>query len=308
MKLSRIWGAFPWRMALMLALVPCLPLLGFWAWFRWEVPPLQRYYLVAYWVSSEGAKQPGSQTQIQWLMETAPGLKSRWLFASDVMAEGHIGLSPELSSDAVRHGWVSIEKSPVESVGSAELTGLLREDFFDGQSFRQFINEPLLYGVVAWVIVAYLAFMMRENLACEWRRLRRAVGDPEWRFSSGGYLPGNRVGTAARIQLRIARWDSQKNVQLMWTKFRRAIGSRSCQDKQPNPQSFRGSHRHASTEVQNEVSTAQQPSNPLRHSGALSSPERLHRSLHIRSQHRGTSRSGSTNANDIVCLGLFRFR
>jgi hypothetical protein len=263
MKLSRIWGAFPWRMALILALVLCLPLLGCWAWFRWEVPPLQRYYLMDYWASSEGAKQPGTQTQVQWLMDTAPGRKSRWLFASDVMNESHNGLLLELSPDAIGQGWVSIEKSPIESVGSAELEGLLQEDFFDGQSFRQFINEPLLYGVAACVIVAYLAFMMREDLAYEWRRLRRAVGEPEWGFNSGGYLSGNRVETAARIQLRITHWNSQKNVKLMWAKFRGAIGSRSRQDKQPNPQSFRGSHRHASTEVQNEVSTEQLQSNPL---------------------------------------------
>jgi hypothetical protein len=190
MKLSRIWDAFPWRMALILALVPCLPLLGFWAWFRWEVPPLQRYYLMDYWASSEGAKQLGSQTQIQWLMEAAPGRKNRWLFAYDVMAESHIALSPELSSVAIRQGWVRIEKSPVESIGSAELEGLLQEDYFDGQSFRQLINEPLLYGVAAWVIVGYLSFVMREDLAYEWRRLRRAVGEPEW----GSYWPENRGG------------------------------------------------------------------------------------------------------------------
>jgi hypothetical protein len=259
MKLSRIWGAFPWRMALLLALVPCLPLLGFWAWFRWELPPLQQYYLVDYWVSSEGAKQLGSQTQVQWLMETAPGRKSRWLFASDVMAESHIGLSPELSSDAVRQGWVSIEKSPIESVGSAELEGLLQEDYFDGQSFRQLINEPLLYGVAAWVIVAYLAFVMREDLAYEWRRLRRAVGEPEW----VSYWPENRDGIGTRMRLRIAHRIAEINGQLKWTNFRAAISRRSSVDKNPNPESVLGSHRPASIEVQNKVLTAQLQSNPL---------------------------------------------
>lgn len=42
MKLSRVRDAFPWRVAVILALVLCLPLLAFWAWFRWELPPLQR--------------------------------------------------------------------------------------------------------------------------------------------------------------------------------------------------------------------------------------------------------------------------
>jgi len=60
-------------------------------------------------------------------------------------------------------------------MGSAELEGVLQEYFYDGESFRQLINEPLLYGVAAWVIVAYLAFMMREDIGDQWRHLRRAV-------------------------------------------------------------------------------------------------------------------------------------
>jgi hypothetical protein len=262
MKLSRISGAFPWRMALILALVPGLPLLGFWAWFRWEVPPLQQYYLMDYWASSEGAKQPGSQTQVQWLMETAPGRKSRWLFASDVMAESHIGLSPELSSDAVRQGWVSIEKSPIESVGSAELEGLLQEDYFDGQSFRQLINEPLLYGVAAWVIVAYLAFIMREDLAYEWRRLCRVVGESEWGSHPGAYWPDNREGIATRIRSRTARWNADKNVQRIAADIK-ALISRSRINTSPNPESSYGSDRPASIELQDKVSTAQLRTNPL---------------------------------------------
>ena len=46
MKLSRIRFAFPLRIALILALLPCLPLIGFWAWLHWEVPPLQRKRVV----------------------------------------------------------------------------------------------------------------------------------------------------------------------------------------------------------------------------------------------------------------------
>lgn len=101
MKLLRIRGPFPWRMAVILALVPCLPLLTFWAWFRWELAPLQRYYLAAYWDSTEGAKQPGAQTQIRWLLETAPGRKSRWLIASDVTEGRQSGLPLELSAEAL---------------------------------------------------------------------------------------------------------------------------------------------------------------------------------------------------------------
>jgi hypothetical protein len=52
MKVSRIWRAFPWRLAGILALIPGLSLLAFWAWYTWQLPPLQRYYLVAYWDST----------------------------------------------------------------------------------------------------------------------------------------------------------------------------------------------------------------------------------------------------------------
>ena len=134
MKLSRIRFAFPWRIALILALLPCLPLLGFWAWLRWEVPPLERYYLVAYWHSSEHANQPDAKTQIRWLMETAPGRKRQWLFAPDVTEGSQSDLPLELSSLAVEQGWTGIERTAVESMDSAGLEKLLREDFYDGAS------------------------------------------------------------------------------------------------------------------------------------------------------------------------------
>ena len=144
MKLSRIRFAFPWRFALILALLPCLPLLGFWAWLRWEVPPLQRYYLIAYWHSSEHANQPDAKTQIRWLMETAPGRKRQWLFAPDVTEGSESELPLELSSFALGQGWTGIERTAVESVDSTEVEKLLREDFYDGESFRRLVNEPLL--------------------------------------------------------------------------------------------------------------------------------------------------------------------
>jgi hypothetical protein len=144
MKLMRIRAPFPWRIAAILALIPCLPLLTSWAWIEWELPPLQRYYLAAYWDSSEGAKQPGAQVQIRWLLKTAPARKSRWLIASNVTDGTQNDLPLELSSEALGQGWTGIEKSPAQSINSGELEGLLREYFYDGQSLRQLANEPLL--------------------------------------------------------------------------------------------------------------------------------------------------------------------
>jgi hypothetical protein len=263
MKLSRIRFAFPWRIAVILALVPFLPVLAFWAWFRWEVPPLQRYYLAAYWDSSEGAKQPGAQTQIQWLMATAPGRKRRWCIGSDVAEGSQNGLPLELSSFAVEQGWTGIERTSVESLGSAELEDVLRKYFYDGQSFRRLANEPLIYSVVAWLIVAYLAFVMRGDIGYEWRQLRRVVTEPQWSSNYEGDWLENREGIVARIRSRITCWNSVKNVQLQWANFRAAISLRSSLKKFPNPESLRGSCPPASTEVQGEVSTAPQLANPL---------------------------------------------
>ena len=241
MKLSRIRLAFPWRIALILALLPSLPLLGFWAWLRWEVPPLQRYYLIAYWHSSEHPNQPAAKTQIRWIMKTAPGRKRQWLFAPDVTEGSPTDLSLNLSSFAIEQGWTGTERTAVEGMDSTELEKLLREDFYDGVTFRRLVNEPLLYGVAAWVIVAYLALMMRDDIAYEWRQLRSAVTEPQWSSNYGGNWPENREGNVSRIRLRFAHWISEQDIQLGWTNFGPAISRRFGLKKSPNPESTRGS-------------------------------------------------------------------
>jgi hypothetical protein len=258
MKLSRIRFAFPWRIALILALLPCLPLLGFWAWLRWEVPPLQRYYLVAYWHSSEHADQPDAKTQIRWLMETAPGRKRQWLFAPDVTEGGLNDLSLNLSAFAVEQGWTGIERTPVESVDSTEVEKLLCEDFYDGESFRRLVNEPLLYAVAAWLLVAYLGFVMRGDIGYEWRQLRRAVTEPQWSSNYGRDWTENQDGIAARIRLRIAHWISEQKTELEWPSVGPAIRRRFGLKKLPNPETARRSDGPVSTQVRGEVSTARQ--------------------------------------------------
>jgi hypothetical protein len=254
MKLSRIHFAFPWRIVLILALLLCLPSFGFWAWLRLEVPPLQRYYLIAYWHSSKHADQPGARTQIQWLMETASGRKRQWLFALDVTEGSQSDLPLELSSFAVEQGWTGIERTPVESMDSAELEKLLREDFYDGESFRRLVNEPLLYAVAAWLIVAYLAFVMRGDIGYEWRQIRRAITEPQGSSNYGRDWPENRGGIVARIRSRIAPWMREHKTRLEWS----AISHRFGLEKFPNSETLRESDRPASTEVRGVGSSAQQ--------------------------------------------------
>ena len=293
MKLSRIRFAFPWRIALILALLPCLPLLGFWAWLRWEVPPLQRYYLIAYWHSSEHANQPDAKTQIRWLMETAPGRKRQWLFAPDVTEGSESELPLQLSSFALEQGWTGIERTAVESVDSTEVEKLLREDFYDGESFRRLVNEPLLYGVAAWLIVAYLGFVMRGDIGYEWRQLRRAVTEPQWSSNYGVDWPENRDGIVARIRLRIATGLVSRRQSLSG----RVLGlqsvadsvSRSCQIQK---RFVRVTDRHrlkfAARFLLHRNSLLHPLRTPQNHrlSDVLSSPDRLYRMLRIRNQNR----------------------
>ncbi len=263
MKLSHIRFAFPWRIALITALLPCLPLLGFWAWVQWEVPPLQRYYLAAYWHSYETANQPNAMTQIQWLMETAPGRKRHWLFAFDVTEGSQNDLPLALSFAAAEQGWTGIERTPPESMDSSELEKLLREDFYDGKTFRQLMNEPLVYGVATWVVVAYLTFMMKDEIGEEWRQLRQEVSEPKWSSEYGDDWPDNRDGIVARIRSQITRWVDERKIQLIWANFRDAISRRSSPIKSSNSESLRGSSRPVLKEVQDEVSTARGLATPL---------------------------------------------
>ena len=175
--------AFPLRIALLMSAVPAITLAIFLAWFGWGLQPLERYYLMAYWESSTTAKQPGSITQIEWLSKAAPGRKSEPVIDVDVASGGIWNLSFELSSSAIERGWISLVKGRPEAVNSAELEGLLQEDFYGDRSFRQVIAEPLLYASGVPFLALYVAFMMKRELGVEWYRLRAEVSELELTFT-----------------------------------------------------------------------------------------------------------------------------
>jgi hypothetical protein len=128
---------------------------------------------------------------------------------------------------------------------------------------RQLMNEPLVYGVATWVVVAYLAFMMRDEIGEEWRQLRREVSEPKWSSEYGEYWPDNRDGIGPRIRSRIVHWIDERKIQLIWANFSAAISRRSSLNKSPNPEGVRGSSRPVSKEVQDEVSIARGLPTPL---------------------------------------------
>jgi hypothetical protein len=196
-------------------------------------------------------------------METAPGRKRHWLFAFDVTEGSQNDLPLALSFAAVEQGWTGIERTPAESMDSTELEKLLREDFYDGKTFRQLMNEPLVYGVATWVVVAYLAFMMRDDIGEEWRQLRREVSEPKWSSDYGDDWQDNRDGIGARIRSRLSHWISEKEAHLRWANFRASISRRSSLNKYSDAESIRGSSRPVLKEVQDQVPTARQPATPL---------------------------------------------
>ncbi len=157
--------AFPWRTGLLMCSIPALALAAFLAWFRWELPPLQRYYLMTYWESSRHTEIPASVTPIEWLYKAAPGRKSEIVIPQDVDSNG-AGLLPiGLSSSARERGWDELVKVPVQRWKSSELESFLQEGFYGNRTFREVIAEPLSFICVIPFLALYVAVMIRQELA-----------------------------------------------------------------------------------------------------------------------------------------------
>jgi hypothetical protein len=143
----------------------------FLAWFRWELPPLQAYYLATYWESSKGAQKPASTTPIQWLYKAAPGRKSEPLIDQDVDSNGS-GLVPiGLSSSARQAGWTQLAEMPVENWNSSELERFLKMYFYGNRSFREVLSEPLFFLVAIPFILLFGVILMKREIVEEWRQL-----------------------------------------------------------------------------------------------------------------------------------------
>ena len=184
MQRAGLRRAFPWRTALLMCSLPAMALALFIAWFRWELPPLEGYYLMTYWESSKTAENPESTTQIQWLYKAAPGGKSEPVIRQDVDSDGSGFLPIELSSSARQRGWIQLEQTPIERIKSSELAGFLQEDFYDNRSFRHVIAEPLFSVYIVPFVVLYLVIMMRREFVAEWSLLYEELYEEAFAFDS----------------------------------------------------------------------------------------------------------------------------
>lgn len=163
--------AFPWKTALLVGSIPAFALAMFLVWFRWELPPLQAYYLGTYWESSKSAQKPTNTTPIRWLYKAAPGRKSEPLIDQDVDSNGS-GLVPiGLSSSARQAGWTQLVKMPVENWNSSELESFLKEYFYGNRTFREVLSEPLFFLIVILFILLFGVILMKREIIEEWRQL-----------------------------------------------------------------------------------------------------------------------------------------
>lgn len=144
MRGSEFRRGFPWNTALLVCSFPVFVLLIFAVWFRWELPPLQAYYLKAYWECSKGASNAVNTSEIQWLYKSASGRKSVPVISHDVEFSGAGFLPIVLSPSARQDGWTRLVKLPAQTWASPELEAFFQRDFYDGRTFSQVIALPML--------------------------------------------------------------------------------------------------------------------------------------------------------------------
>ena len=102
---------FPWLIALVLlpfSGVLFLPL-GLWYWLAY--PPVQHYYLGAYFESAFVGDHSTVAVPVQWLYKTAPGKKRELAMVADVVsdsADNDLHLPMKLSPRARDEGWTGL--------------------------------------------------------------------------------------------------------------------------------------------------------------------------------------------------------
>ena len=149
---------FRWWIVGVLAVLLGLPVLPMAAWFAWEMPPLHKWYLMAYLDSTRGPKEP-VQPPSPMVFKAAPGRQHILVTDRDVVSSSDRKLPIQLSRSAIDDGWRGVEMSPPQQVNSIELKQFLQDDFYDGNGFWRVMEEPAAeaFGLLFIAIVPALA-------------------------------------------------------------------------------------------------------------------------------------------------------
>lgn len=173
MRPLRFPSRFRWWMLAALAILFGFPALPLATWFAWEMPPLQRYYLMSYLDSTERGKQPGATTQVQWIFKTAPGRKRILVINSDVVSANSADPPVQLSEAAIEDGWTGVEKVAPAQVDSVGLEQFLEQYIYDGRSFWTLMLEPILFGFALMMFLLAGGLQLKEWLGTGSRHEQR---------------------------------------------------------------------------------------------------------------------------------------
>jgi hypothetical protein len=204
---------FPWLIALPLLAfsgVLFLPL-GLWYWLAY--PPVQRYYLGAYFESALMDRYPSSTVELQWLYKTASHRKRELATDGDVVSDSagnNFRIPMKLSPAAHDAGWTGLIQGRDEPFLAAELAPYLQKQFFAGESVGRLLLKPLLWGLAAIFFLLAGRAMLPRLSQYEQRHGRRTKG-PELRPAFAWLR--NRKADGIRFQLRF------ENPLLRWLPF-----------------------------------------------------------------------------------------
>lgn len=250
MRIRRILRVFPWRTAALLAALLGALVLVFATWFIWDIEPLQSYYLLDYWQCSRTAEQVGSTTEIQWLMKTAPGRRSKVATPDDVTTGKAGNLSIHLSSAALKDEWMGLVKSAPDTPSSAQLKGALSSYIYDGRSYAEFITLPFLEGcILALVFAVVIVLNTRAELWQEWKRLWCEIMTADSAFDDPWETPQTKHGI--RRPLSVGKW---------WGRVRSVLtngGTRSSAEFTMKKAAFPSSFKERSLPTSTDVSPVQ---------------------------------------------------
>ncbi|WP_348261049.1 hypothetical protein P8935_14695 [Telmatobacter sp. DSM 110680] len=229
---QRFARSFPRWTTAMLAGFITLQCLLWWEWWARELSPLERYYLPAYFRSTDGVKHVGAKSRIEPIFKTAPGKKRELILTPDVVAGGNGNLPLQLSRSALEQSWKGIEKGTPITDESAAVEDFLREDFYRGRGFWEVAAEPLLDGCVFLLASLAAAFLfMREELTAEWKGLCEVRSKTEFASDHRWSSSANRPAINSRIGL---RWNPWK-----WIGRLRPRSSNPTQDSNRNVEANR---------------------------------------------------------------------
>ena len=179
MRPMRFPRPFPWLIAFVLLLfsgVAFLPL-GFWYWLT--CPPVQHYYLGAYFESSW--MDNDSAVPVQWLYKTAPGKnkKRELAMVEDLVPDssgGSLHLFMKLSPTARAAGWNGLVQGPRQRIAAAKLEPYLQATFFADESAWSLLVRPLLWGAAAVLFLLAVRNLWLSQDRHEERHGRRTRG------------------------------------------------------------------------------------------------------------------------------------